>query len=71
VPTIGTLDRPDDEQYPIGAGIMFAVPDAKAAVDKLRARGAQLSDIMDSPVCVMSFGTDPEGNRFMIHQRKT
>jgi len=62
--------QPDDEQYPIGAGIMFAVPDAKAAVEQLRARGAQLSDVMESPVCFMSFGTDPEGNRFMIHQRK-
>ncbi|MDQ6766630.1 MAG: VOC family protein [Candidatus Eremiobacteraeota bacterium] len=62
--------QPDDEQYPIGAGIMFAVPDAKAAVEQLRARGAQLSDVMESRVCFMSFGTDPEGNRFMIHQRK-
>ena len=62
--------QPDDEQYPIGAGIMFAVPDAKAAVEQLRARGAQLSDVMESRICFMSFGTDPEGNRFMIHQRK-
>ena len=63
--------QPDDEQFPIGAGIMFAVADAKAAVEQLRARGAQLSDVMESPVCFMSFGSDPEGNRFMIHQRKT
>ncbi len=63
--------QPDDDQFPIGAGIMFAVPDAKAAVEKLRARGAQLSDVMESPVCFMSFGSDPEGNRFMIHQRKS
>ena len=63
--------QPDDEQYPIGAGIMFAVPDAKAAVEQLRARGAQLSDVIESRVCFMSFGTDPEGNRFMIHQRKS
>jgi predicted enzyme related to lactoylglutathione lyase len=62
--------QPDSDRYPIGAGIMFAVPDVKVAVEKLRLRGAQLSDIMESPVCFMSFGSDPEGNRFMIHQRK-
>src|SRR5450755_539397 len=63
--------QPDDEQYPIGAGIMFAVPDAKTAVERLRVRGAQLSDVMETRVCFMSFGTDPEGNRFVIHQRKS
>src|ERR1700733_13346411 len=41
----------DDERYPIGAGIMFAVPDAKAAVEQLRARGAKLSDVIESGVC--------------------
>jgi predicted enzyme related to lactoylglutathione lyase len=62
--------QPDDEQYPIGAGIMFAVADAKAAVEELRARGAELSDVIESRVCFMSLGADPEGNRFVIHQRK-
>ena len=62
--------QPDDEQFPIGAGIMFAVPDAKKAVEHYRSRGVELSDVMESRVCFMSFGTDPEGNSFMIHQRK-
>jgi predicted enzyme related to lactoylglutathione lyase len=63
-----TLREPDDGGS--GGAIMFAVDDARAAVDHYRARGLQLSDVMESPVCHMAFGTDPEGNAIIIHQRK-
>ncbi len=53
-----------------GGAMMFAVDDAKAAVEHYRARGLQLSDLVESPVCYMAFGSDPEGNGFIIHQRK-
>ena len=53
-----------------GGAIMFAVEDARAAVEHYRGRGLQLSDIMESPVCLMAFGADPEGNAIIIHQRK-
>jgi predicted enzyme related to lactoylglutathione lyase len=53
-----------------GPAIMFAVDDAKAAVEHYRSRGLQLSDVMESPVCFMAFGADPEGNAIIIHQRK-
>lgn len=53
-----------------GGTIMFAVDDAKAAVEHYRARGLELSDVMESPVCFMAFAHDPEGNRLIIHQRK-
>jgi catechol 2,3-dioxygenase-like lactoylglutathione lyase family enzyme len=53
-----------------GGAIMFAVDDAKAAVEHYRARGLQLSDVAESPVCFMAFGQDPEGNAIIIHQRK-
>jgi hypothetical protein len=36
----------------------------------MRTRGAELSDPMETPVCFMSFGKDPEGNAYIIHQRK-
>ncbi len=49
---------------------MFGVKDIKGAVDAMRSRGAELSEPMETPVCFMSFGKDPEGNPFMIHQRK-
>jgi len=54
-----------------GGAIMFAVSDAKDAVEHYRARGLKLSDVMESPACFMSFGADPEGNAIIIHQRKS
>lgn len=60
--------KPEDGET--GGAIMFAVEDAKRAVEHYRARGLQLSDVMESPVCLMAFGQDPEGNSIIIHQRK-
>jgi predicted enzyme related to lactoylglutathione lyase len=60
--------KPQDGET--GGAIMFAVDDAKRAVEHYRARGLQLSDVMESPVCFMAFGEDPEGNSIIIHQRK-
>jgi predicted enzyme related to lactoylglutathione lyase len=54
-----------------GGAVMFAVDDAKSAVEHYRGRGLQLSDVMESPVCFMAFGQDPEGNAIIIHQRKS
>lgn len=54
-----------------GPAVMFAVEDARAAVEHYRSRGLQLSDTIESPVCFMAFGTDPEGNAIIIHQRKS
>ncbi len=61
--------KPEDGQT--GGAIMFAVGDAKAAVEHYRSRGLALSDVTESPVCFMAFGQDPEGNAIIIHQRKT
>jgi len=49
---------------------MFAVDDAQAAVAEIRKRGANVGDVFESPVCYMAIGEDPEGNGFIIHQRK-
>ena len=59
------------EEGGTGGAIMFAVDDAKAAVEEYRSRGLGLSDVSESPVCFMAFGADPEGNSIIIHQRKT
>ena len=53
-----------------GACAMFAVDDVQAAVALFRERGATLSDPIETPVCFMSFGEDPDGNGIVIHQRK-
>jgi predicted enzyme related to lactoylglutathione lyase len=34
------------------------------------ALGVPITDVHESPVCYSAFVTDPEGNRFGIHQRK-
>jgi predicted enzyme related to lactoylglutathione lyase len=60
----------DDGSKTSGSGIMFTVDDIDAAVATFRGRGAQLSDPFESPVCFMAMGEDPDGNSFMIHQRK-
>lgn len=59
------------EEGGTGGAIMFAVEDARAAVDEYRSRGLAISDVVESPVCFMAFASDPEGNGFIIHQRKT
>jgi predicted enzyme related to lactoylglutathione lyase len=62
--------HPDDGPQ-TGATIMFAVDDIAAAVGLFNSRGARLSPPTETPVCHMSFGTDPDGNAFIVHQRKS
>jgi predicted enzyme related to lactoylglutathione lyase len=60
----GQTFRPSD-------GVMFVVDDVHAAVAECKARGVTFSDhIEDTPVCYMAFGTDSEGNGFILHQHK-
>ncbi|HVA29204.1 MAG TPA: VOC family protein [Candidatus Baltobacteraceae bacterium] len=61
--------NPGDGSYPVGCGIMFAVADARAAVALFTSRGATIAETLDSPVCVMGMGSDPDGNGYIIHQR--
>jgi predicted enzyme related to lactoylglutathione lyase len=48
----------------------FEVDDVGAMREKLVARKIVVTDLMDSPMCTSCFVTDPEGNRFGLHQRK-
>jgi predicted enzyme related to lactoylglutathione lyase len=50
--------------------VMFAVEDAKAKVEELRSRGVKMEDAIETPVCFMSYTTDPDGNGVIVHQRK-
>ncbi len=52
-------------------GVMFAVDDVHAAVQECRAKGVNVAEhIEETPVCHMAFGTDIEGNGFILHKRK-
>jgi predicted enzyme related to lactoylglutathione lyase len=48
----------------------FEVDDVAAARERLVAQNVPVSDVMESPVCWTAFVTDPDGNRFALHQRK-
>ena len=57
--------------YQGGTTFALAVPDAKATMQELRAKGVTvLQEVDESPVCFMGLIADPDGNAIWIHQRK-
>ncbi len=63
----------DDGTFTPSSGVMFAVDDLREAVPAFRARGVTFEmdgAIDDTPVCLMAFAKDTEGNGFVLHQRK-
>jgi len=50
--------------------LTLEVDDVVAERKRLADVGVTVTDIHESPVCWSAFVTDPEGNRFGIHQRK-
>jgi catechol 2,3-dioxygenase-like lactoylglutathione lyase family enzyme len=51
------------------AGIGLRVADVPAAVEEVRAAGAEVIGIEDSGVCHMGFVKDPDGNVLILHRR--
>ena len=49
----------------------FEVDDVAAMQQRLKEAGVEASDVNESPACWTCFVTDPDGNRFALHQRKT
>ncbi len=47
------------------------VDDVAAERQRLVDHNVPVTDVRESPVCFSAFVTDPEGNRFGIHQRKS
>ena len=50
-------------------GIALRVADVAAAVEEVRAQGADVMGIQDSGVCHMGFVKDPDGNVVILHRR--
>jgi predicted enzyme related to lactoylglutathione lyase len=48
----------------------FEVDDVAAIRSRLAELGVQVTEVSESPVCFTCFVTDPDGNRFALHQRK-
>ena len=63
---------PEEEGEPFqpnSAGIALRVPDVHAAVDEVKAGGAEVIGIEDTGVCHMGFVKDPDGNTVILHRR--
>jgi catechol 2,3-dioxygenase-like lactoylglutathione lyase family enzyme len=58
-----------EEFIPNTAGVALRVPDVHAAVDEVRAAGAEVIGIEDTGVCHMGFVKDPDGNVLILHRR--
>jgi predicted enzyme related to lactoylglutathione lyase len=68
--TFGVWQPPQAPGEAPGCAALFAVGDINAAVKLFQARGAELGDPFETPVCFLALGKDPDGNTFGIHQRK-
>jgi catechol 2,3-dioxygenase-like lactoylglutathione lyase family enzyme len=67
-----TFWKPEEqgEQFaPNENGIALRVDDVQAAVEEVRAAGAEVMGIQDSGVCLMGFVKDPDGNVVILHRR--
>ena len=53
------------------SGAAFETKDIDAMRERLIEAGAAISEVYDFPPCRAAFARDPEGNRFIVHQRKT
>jgi predicted enzyme related to lactoylglutathione lyase len=51
-------------------GAAFEVDDIHAMRERLKQSGMDVSELHEFPVCFSVFASDPEGNRFALHQRK-
>jgi predicted enzyme related to lactoylglutathione lyase len=59
------------DEYRQADGVMFEVDDVPGAVAACKARGVPFrGEIEETPVCFMAFGSDSEGNGFILHNHK-
>jgi len=52
------------------SGAAFEVDDVDAMRARLLDAGTPVSEVYDFPPCRACFASDPEGNRFTVHQRR-
>lgn len=70
--TIGVGCHPAWQPSRDGTTVAFEVDDIDAAIGKLRERGVAFDlDKTETPVCWMAQFRDPDGNKLLVHQRKT
>jgi catechol 2,3-dioxygenase-like lactoylglutathione lyase family enzyme len=69
--TLGFWNPQDDGEpfQPNAAGIALRVADVHAAVEEVKAAGAEVIGVEDTGVCHMGFVKDPDGNVLILHRR--
>ncbi len=54
-----------------GGQVAFAVGDIKKALEFLKSKKVKIvQELYEANVCFMAIVADPDGNQFMLHQRK-
>ena len=64
--------NPEEQGEPFVAnenGVALRVVDVAAAVEEVRAAGADVMGIIDTGVCHIGFRKDPDGNVVILHRR--
>ena len=51
-------------------GAAFEVDEIGALRSRLQSMGLDVSELHEFPACTTCFASDPDGNRFALHQRK-
>jgi len=70
--TIGVGCHPAWKPSRDGTTVAFEVEDFDDAYEKLKLRGVRFdSEKNETPVCWMAQFRDPDGNKLLIHKRKT
>ena len=70
--TIGIGCAPGWKPSSDGTSTAFEVADFDAAVARLKQNGVSFSmEPFETPVCHMAIFADPDGNKLLLHKRKT
>ncbi|MEY2530856.1 MAG: hypothetical protein QOI96_941 [Verrucomicrobiota bacterium] len=70
--TIGVGCHPAWQPSRDGTTVAFEVDDIDATIAKLKERGVQFEmEKMETPVCWMAQFRDPDGNKLVLHKRKS
>ncbi len=70
--TIGVGCHPDWKPSRDGVSIAFEVEDMDGTIAKLKERGVEFEmEKTETPVCFMAVFRDPDGNKLLVHHRKT
>ena len=70
--TLGVGSHPAWQPSRDGTTVAFEVEDIDAAIEELRTQGVEFDmDKIETPVCWMAQFRDPDGNKLLVHKRKT